>query len=102
MVANGKSGRNEVVKYRSCTQALTFEVLLVQRYSGIPFSLARHSAVMDSIKVLAMVEEAKVHDLKRRELIKYVLKLRKFVVKQNEKIIYQKSKISHLVRFGLY
>lgn len=56
---------------------------------------------MDSIKVLAMVEEAKVHDLKRRELIKYVLKLRKFVVKQNEKIVYQKNKISHLVCFGL-
>lgn len=52
---------------------------------------------MDSIKVLAIVEEAKIHDLKRRELIKYVLKLRKFVVKQNEKLLYQKNKISHLV-----
>lgn len=52
---------------------------------------------MDSIKVLAMVEEEQVHDLKRRELIRYVLKLRKFVLKQNEKIVYQKNKISHLV-----
>lgn len=54
--------------------------------------------MMESIKVLAIVDEAHVHDLKRRELIKYVLKLRKFVVKQNEKLVYQKSKISHLVR----
>lgn len=52
---------------------------------------------MESIKVLAMVEEAGVHDLKRRELIKYVLKLRKFVLKQNDKIVYQKGKISQLV-----
>lgn len=54
---------------------------------------------MDSIKVLAMVEENQVHDLKRRELIKYVLKLRKFVLKQSEKIAYQKNKITSLVRF---
>lgn len=55
---------------------------------------------MESIKVLAMVEEAQVHDLKRRELIKYVLKLRKFVVKQSEKLAYQKQKITHLVGSG--
>lgn len=53
---------------------------------------------MDSIKVLSFVTEEGIHDLKRRELIKYVLKLRKFVVKQNEKIVYQKNKISQLVK----
>lgn len=49
------------------------------------------------LKILSIVDEAGVHDLKRRELIKYVLKLRKYVIKQNEKIAYQKGKIAHLV-----
>lgn len=52
---------------------------------------------MESIKVLAMVDEAQIHDLKKRELIKYVQKLRKFILKQNEKLVYQKNKISFLV-----
>lgn len=55
---------------------------------------------MESIKVLTMVDEAGIRDLKKRELIKYVFMLRKVVLKQAEKISYQKSKISTLVRMN--
>lgn len=53
---------------------------------------------MDSIKVLSIVQDDQIRDMKKRELVKYVHKLRKFVLKQNDKITYQKSKIENLVK----